>query len=95
MYLWWRYIDDIFFLWEHGQEKLKPFIDTINEMHATVKFTADWSKMSINFLEVTVSIAEAIIETDLYDKSNYNHQHLLSSCHPFYCKKGIYYVAKH
>ena len=21
-YLWWRYIDDIFFLWEHGEEKL-------------------------------------------------------------------------
>ena len=27
-YLWWRYIDDIFFLWEHGEEKLKSFIDT-------------------------------------------------------------------
>ena len=26
-YLWWRYIDDIFFLWEHGEEKLKSFID--------------------------------------------------------------------
>ena len=23
LYLWWRYIDDIFFLWEHGEEKLK------------------------------------------------------------------------
>ena len=22
-YLWWRYIDDIFFLWEHGENKLK------------------------------------------------------------------------
>ena len=21
-YLWWRYIDDIFFLWKHGEEKL-------------------------------------------------------------------------
>ena len=26
-YLWWRYIDDIFFLWEHGEEKLKEFIE--------------------------------------------------------------------
>ena len=24
-YLWWRYTDDIFFLWEHGEEKLKSF----------------------------------------------------------------------
>ena len=29
-YLWWRYIDDIFFLWEHGKEKLTCFIDNIN-----------------------------------------------------------------
>ena len=33
LYLWWRYIDDIFFLWEHGEEKLKSFIDNINKMH--------------------------------------------------------------
>ena len=62
-YLWWRYIDDIFFLWEHGEEKLKSFIDNINKMHPTIKFTADWSKTSINFLDVTVSIAEGIIKT--------------------------------
>ena len=43
-YLWWRYIDDIFFLWEPGEEKLKAFIDNINKMHPTKKFTADWSK---------------------------------------------------
>ena len=43
-YLWWMYIDDIFFLWEHGEEKLKSFIDNINKMHRTIKFTADWSK---------------------------------------------------
>ena len=40
-YLWWRYIDDIFFLWEHGEEKLKSFIYNIAKMHATIKFTAD------------------------------------------------------
>ena len=43
-YLWWRYIDYIFFLWEHGEEKLKSFIDNINKMHPTIKFMADWSK---------------------------------------------------
>ena len=64
-YLWWRYIDDIFFLWEHGEEKLMSFIDNINKMHLTIKFTADWSKASINFLDVKVSITEGIIETDL------------------------------
>ena len=31
-YLRWSYIDNIFFLWEHGEEKLKSFIDKINKM---------------------------------------------------------------
>ena len=60
-------------------------------MHPIIKFTADWSKASINFLDVTVSIAEAI-ETDLYVKPIDSNQYLLSSfCHSFYCKKGIPY----
>ena len=40
-YLWWRYIDDIFFLWEHGEEKRKSSIDNINKMQPTVKFTTN------------------------------------------------------
>ena len=47
-YLWWRYIDDIFFLWEHGEEKLKKFIEYLNEKHPTIKFTAEWSQTSIH-----------------------------------------------
>ena len=43
----WRYIDDIFFLGEHGEAKLKSFIDNINKMHPSIKITADWSKISI------------------------------------------------
>ena len=56
-------------------------------MHPTIKFTADWSKTSINFLDT-----EGVIETDLYVKTTGSHQYLLSSsCYPFYCKKGIPY----
>ena len=40
--VWWRYIDDIFFIWEHGEESLKEFINEINSFHPTIKFTADW-----------------------------------------------------
>ena len=91
-YLWWRYIDDIFFLWEHGEEKLKSFIDNINKMHLTIKFTPDWSKTSKNFLDVMVSIAEGVTETDLYVEPTDSHLYYLSSsCRPFYCKKGIPY----
>ena len=91
-YLSWRYIDDIFFLWEHGENKLKSFIDKINKVHPTIKFTAEWSKTSINFLDVTVSLVEGVIVIDLYVKPIDSHQYLQSSsCHPFHCKKCIPY----
>ena len=60
-YLRSRYIDDIFFLWKHGKEKLNLFIDNINNMHPTLKFTADLSKTSINFLDITVYMAEGSV----------------------------------
>ena len=46
-YLWWRYIDDIFFIWEHGEEKLRDFVQTLNEIHPTITFAAEWSQKSI------------------------------------------------
>ena len=88
-YLWWRYIDDIFFLSEHGENKLKSIIDKINKAHPTLKFTAEWSK---TFLDVTVSLIEGVIETDLFVKPTDSHQYLQSSsCDPFHCKNGIPY----
>ena len=64
-YLWWRYIDDIFFIWEHGEEKLKKFIDALNKKHPTIKFTAELSKTNINFLDVTVYLENGKIKTPL------------------------------
>ena len=91
-YLSWRYIDDIFFLWEYSENKLTSFIDKINKAHTTIKFTAEWSKSSVNFLDVTVSLIEGVIETNLFVKPTDSHQYLQSSsCHPFHCKKGIPY----
>ena len=61
-------------------------------MHQNIKFTTDWSKASINFKDITTSIQEGVIETDLYVKPMDSHQYLLpSSCHPFYCKKVMPY----
>ena len=89
-YLWWRYIDDIFLLWEHGEEKLKEFIEHLNEKHPAIKFTAEWCQISINFLDNTVSLIGGKVTTDLYVKPTDSHQYLhSSSCHPYHCKKGI------
>ena len=34
--VWWRYIDDIFLIWEHGEEELKKFINYLNTIHPTI-----------------------------------------------------------
>ena len=42
-YLWWMYIDRIFFLWGHKlklKHKLKSFIDKINKVHPIIKYKA-------------------------------------------------------
>ena len=72
--------------------QLTKLIDKINKAYPTIKFTAQWSNTSINFFDVTVSLIEGVIETDLFVKPTDSHQYLQSSsCHPFHCKKGIPY----
>ena len=85
---WWRYIDDIFSIWEHGEESLKEFINEINSFHPTIKFTADWSKENV---EVTLN--NGVLSTDLFVKPPDTHQFFFRSyfCHPCHGKKGIPY----
>ena len=86
------YIDDIFLIWEHCEESLKLFLEKINKVHLTIKFTADWSYSSVNFLDVKVIIKDEKIIIDLYVKPTDTHQYLYSSpCRPYHCKKSIPY----
>ena len=37
--VWLRYIDDIFFVWRHGEEELNIFLKNLNEFAPCIKFT--------------------------------------------------------
>ena len=54
----WRYIDDIVFIWQRGEESLKVFIHQVNMFHSTIKFTAEYSKEEVNFLDVNVKLID-------------------------------------
>jgi hypothetical protein len=87
---WWRYIDDIFMIWTEGDDHLNVFINYLNNIHPTIKFTSSHSQTEIPYLDVTVSLHNGNIHTDLYTKPTDKHQHLLySSCHPYHTKKAI------
>ena len=61
--IWWRYIDDIFFIWEHGEESLRDFIDRVNLFHPTIKFTAEYSKEEVNFLDLNIKLIDGELKT--------------------------------
>ena len=47
-----RYVNDIFFILEHGEESLEKILNKLKSFHPTIKFTAEYSKGTINFLDV-------------------------------------------
>ena len=90
--VWWRYIDDVLLIWTHGEEELQRLIDYLNASHHSIKFTAEWSRESISFLDTRVIKKDNTLVTDLYTKPTDTHQLLhRSSCHPYHTKKGIPY----
>ena len=70
---WRRYIDDIFFVWEHGEESLKVFIVQVNTFHSTIKFTAEYSKEEVISLDVNIKLIDGELKTDLLLKSTNTH----------------------
>ena len=90
--VWFRYIDDIFFIWTHGEEKLKNFFNLCNSFDPHIKFEQTTSTTSIPFLDVQVINNNGKLSTDLYTKPTDNHQYLnWTSCHPRHTKISIPY----
>ena len=90
--VWFRYIDDVFFIWNHGQEKLDSFLEELNGFNPYLKFTYESSKESIPFLDLSVSLSNGTLSTDLYIKSTDRHQFLhYTSSHPDHTKRSIIY----
>ena len=90
--VWWRYIDDVFAIWQHGQEALDIFLEQINNFHPTIKFTSEHSTKSVAFLDTTVILEGNVIHTDLHTKPTDTHQYLSpNSCHPRHCTLSIPY----
>ena len=87
--VWLRYIDDVSFIWTHGQRKLDSFLDYINSFHEALKFASESSREGDSFLYVMEVRNGCALKTDLYYKPTDTHQYLQrASCHPWHTKEG-------
>ena len=64
--VWFRYIDDIFFIWAHGNNKLEKFLDDLNSFDNSVKFTHQSSKENATFLDLILKLSKGRLTTDLH-----------------------------
>jgi len=86
---WFRFIDDIFFIWQHGLESLIHFLEKLNTF-SNLKFTWKYSSEMINFLDVNIFIQSGHLETKLLIEESNTMQYLhYDSCHSTYIKNSI------
>ena len=86
--VWFRYIDDIFFIWR--EEKLKKFLEDFHSFSHDIKFLCEFDKESVSFLDRKVISSNGKLMTSLYSKPTDCHQYLhYKSSHPEYTKRSI------
>lgn len=89
----WRYIDDIWGIWEHGEEELLKFQACANTIHENIQIVLRHSQKEIEFLDVKTLLNDNNkITTDLYEKKSNAHLYLhQKSNHPNHTKDKIAY----
>jgi hypothetical protein len=90
--LWRRYIDDIFFIWKSTLPRLKRFIEHCNSFHPNLKYTFEYSKKEINFLDVNIKKSNKGFETSVYKKPTHKNAYVhYTSNHPLHMFRNIIY----
>ena len=90
--VWFRCIENIFFIWTHGEEKLKKFMEDFNSFSDDIKFTYKSDKESISFLNLRVISSNGKRMTSLYSKPiDYHHYVHYTSIHPEHTEGFIIY----
>ena len=88
---WWRYIGDIFMIWQYGEKEPEKFLKFLNCYHSTVTFTTNynysWEEI---ILDVSVRKKNNQLVTGLYIKPTDMHQYLhASSFGVYHSKKSL------
>ena len=88
-----NFLDDVFFTWTHGKEKLEEFLKDFSNDRPNIKFTYEFNKENIPFLDLNVSFSGVQLTTDLHIKSTGKHQHLpYTSARSDHAKRSVILV---
>ncbi|XP_019870071.1 uncharacterized protein LOC109598606 [Aethina tumida] len=75
--VWYRYVDDTFVIWKHGQEKLDQFLKHLNSQHNIIEFTMELEKENqIPFLDVPVKRVGEHLDHTVYRKPTHTDGYL-------------------
>ena len=86
------YIDDIFVIWQYGEDKLEQFHAYANSILPNINLALTLSATNITYLDVCVSFECTNMHTSIYAKSTDRHGYLYyKTFHPVHIKKSIVY----
>lgn len=87
---WFRYIDDIFCIFNGSPEEATDFVTLLNSFEPSLFFTPQYSPVQVIFLDLTVIKSNGSIITTLYRKETDKNTLLLaSSFHPTSLKRSL------
>ena len=88
--LWKRFIDDIFVIWNGSEAEFKSYMETINALHSTIKFTHECSAHEITFLDVTLYKGSRFLQNGILDVKT----HIKPTNKQLYVHRTSYYPPK-
>ncbi|GJQ72861.1 hypothetical protein Trydic_g1510 [Trypoxylus dichotomus] len=90
--MWLRYVDDTFVIWPHGQEEINGFLQHLNGLEESIKFTMVLQVNNrIRFQDVLEhKQSDGTLRTTVYKKPTHTGQYLhFEFNHPHNVKLGV------
>ena len=56
LWVWWRFLDDIFLIWLHVEARPKELFEIVNSYYYSIKYTWVFSAKEITYLDVKVDL---------------------------------------
>ena len=80
--LWLRYVDDTFIIWQYGKDSIHTFLDHLNGIQESIKFTTEMeTNQTIAFLDVLIRRNRGVISTSVFRKKTHTDHYLNFGSH--------------